>query len=54
MNRISNVPPGLYTIKAAYIGLISLEARVQVKENQVTFLDFDLARDLVIIFNHVE
>jgi len=34
--------------------LFFLEAQVQVKENQITVLDFDLAPDLDIIFNHVE
>lgn len=48
MYRISSVSPGLFTPKAAYIGLISLEAQVQ-----VTVLDFGLAPALDIVFNHV-
>ncbi|TDI87081.1 MAG: hypothetical protein E2O77_13845 [Caldithrix sp.] len=48
MYRISSVSPGLYTLKAAYIGLISHEAQVQ-----ATVLDFGLAPDPDIIFNHV-
>lgn len=43
MYRISNVQLGLYKIKVAFIGYISVEGQVQVKENSVTVLDFNLA-----------
>ncbi len=41
--KISNVPPGTYTMKVSFIGFISIKHQVQVEENRTIALDFNLA-----------
>ncbi len=43
--KISNVPPDTYTMKASFIGFISIKHQVQVEENRTIALDFNLAVD---------
>ncbi len=40
--KISNITPGTYTIKVAFIGYTSIEHQVQVEENRTIVLDFNL------------
>lgn len=45
--KISNIPPGKYTIKVAFIGFVIIEHQVQIEENRTIALDFSLvAEDL--------
>ena len=43
--KISNITPGTYTIKVAFIGYTSIEHQVQVEENRTIILDFNLVVD---------
>ncbi len=40
--KISDVPPGTYVIKVAFIGYVSIEHQVQVEENRTIIIDFNL------------